>query len=65
MAAASETPRLQAGDRVRLRSGGAVMTVERADYRVELPFAFCSWMDARDNIHRASIKIEALEHVEP
>ena len=61
--AQSTAPRLEAGDRVRLGSGGALMTIERADYRVERPFAFCSWMDARDKIHRASINIDALELV--
>jgi len=63
MTMASNAPRLKAGDRVRLGSGGALMTIERAEYRVAAGFAFCSWLDARDKIHRASIKTDALELV--
>jgi hypothetical protein len=63
MGMGGNAPRLRAGDRVRLGSGGALMTIERADYRVDHAFAFCSWLDARDKMHRASIKIDALELV--
>jgi uncharacterized protein YodC (DUF2158 family) len=66
LAATSSNPRqLQAGDRVRLMSGGAVMTVEKVQPTVSTPFAMCRWMDPRDKIQNAFITLDALERVDP
>jgi uncharacterized protein YodC (DUF2158 family) len=52
----SNLPPVRAGDRVRLKSGGPVMTVERVNGRAPVPYSHCSWMDARQyppGVHRA------------
>ena len=65
MATSSTSREVKAGDVVRLKSGGAVMTAERVNHAVPVPYTNCSWMDARDNIHRAFINLDALERVDP
>jgi uncharacterized protein YodC (DUF2158 family) len=53
----------RAGDRVRLKSGGAVMTAERVDHEAEHPVARCVWLDAREALHREFIGLDALHLV--
>ncbi len=65
MGMGSDAPRVKAGDRVRLKPGGAVMTVERANHSVDQPYAQCSWMDAREKTHTAFHTLAALDLVEP
>ena len=65
MGVGGNAPRPQPGDRVRLKSGGAVMTVERANHAVGRPYVQCSWMDAREKTHWAFHTIAALDLVEP
>jgi uncharacterized protein YodC (DUF2158 family) len=54
-----------AGDVVRLKSGGVLMTAERVFDRVEHPFARCIWFGARKTFHRAFIDLSALDLVNP
>jgi uncharacterized protein YodC (DUF2158 family) len=56
---------VMAGDVVRMKSGGAVMTAERVFDRVEHPFARCIWFGARETFHRAFIDLPALDLVNP
>ncbi len=53
-----------AGDVVRMKSGGAVMTAERVFDR-EHPFARCTWFDARETVHSAFVELAALDLVNP
>jgi uncharacterized protein YodC (DUF2158 family) len=53
----------RAGDRVRLKSGGAVMTAERVNHGVEHSSARCVWLDARQAPHKAFIGLDALDLV--
>jgi uncharacterized protein YodC (DUF2158 family) len=55
----------RAGDVVRLKSGGAVMTAERINHEVEQPFARCIWLDTRHAPRRAFIALDALDLVSP
>jgi uncharacterized protein YodC (DUF2158 family) len=55
--------KLKAGDLVRLRSGGPVMTAERVSYELQDPYARCVWFDERNLPHSESFKIPALELV--
>ena len=55
----------RAGDAVRLKSGGAVMTAERVNHGVEEPFARCVWIDERQTLHTAFIGLDALDLVTP
>jgi uncharacterized protein YodC (DUF2158 family) len=65
MAISSKAPRLEAGDLVRVRSGGPNMTAARVDYQVQRPYARCAWVDARGTFRFVSIDIAALELVDP
>jgi uncharacterized protein YodC (DUF2158 family) len=65
MAISSNRFEVTAGDVVRLKSGGAVMTAERVSDRVEHPFARCIWFDARETIHRAFLELAALDLINP
>jgi uncharacterized protein YodC (DUF2158 family) len=51
----------RAGDVVRLKSGGVVMTAERVNPEAEHPVARCVWLDARQTLHREFIGLGALE----
>ncbi|HZC17739.1 MAG TPA: DUF2158 domain-containing protein [Caulobacteraceae bacterium] len=62
---AGEACKARAGDRVRLKSGGAVMTAERVGHGAEHPSARCVWFDARQAPHMAFIGLEALDLVTP
>jgi uncharacterized protein YodC (DUF2158 family) len=62
MATGSNRFEVMAGDVVRLKSGGAVMTAERVFDR-EHPFARRVWFDARETIHRAFVNLAALDLV--
>jgi uncharacterized protein YodC (DUF2158 family) len=68
---AGEAWKARAGDRVRLKSGGAVMTAERVGHGVEHSSARCVWFDARQAPRkafiglRAFIGLEALDLVTP
>jgi uncharacterized protein YodC (DUF2158 family) len=62
---APAAPPLRPGDNVRLRAGGAVMTVERVDRSVSQPYAECAWMGAHSKMHKAYVKLDALEFVPP
>jgi uncharacterized protein YodC (DUF2158 family) len=55
---------VQAGDLVRLKSGGPVMTAERVLDHLPRPFALCVWFDARPEFHRSCINLAALERAE-
>ena len=61
MAVGGEAWKARAGDRVRLKSGGAVMTAERVDHGV----ARCIWQDARQALNKAFIGLDALDLVTP
>jgi uncharacterized protein YodC (DUF2158 family) len=63
-ATSSSQRQLKAGDRVRLMSGGVVMTAEKVRPNVPMPYALCRWMDARDKIQHAFISFEALQLVD-
>ena len=65
MAISSMTPRLEAGDLVRIRSGGPIMTAARVEDQVERPYARCTWADARNHVRFVSIDIDALVLVDP
>ncbi|HZC17247.1 MAG TPA: hypothetical protein VE309_10830 [Caulobacteraceae bacterium] len=65
MAVGGEAWKARAGDRVRLKSGGAVMTAERVDHGVEHPFAQCVWLDVRWMLQKAFIALDALDLVTP
>jgi uncharacterized protein YodC (DUF2158 family) len=62
---AGEAWNARAGDVVRLKSGGAVMTAERINRDGEQPFARCIWLDARGAPRRVFIDLEALDSVSP
>jgi uncharacterized protein YodC (DUF2158 family) len=53
------------GDRVRLRSGGAAMTVERVDASDAQPFAKCRWMSANGQLQKGFFRLEMLEPATP
>jgi uncharacterized protein YodC (DUF2158 family) len=55
----------RAGDRVRLKSGGALMTAERVNHEADHPFAQCVWFDARRALQKAFIGLDALKLVTP
>jgi len=61
MATSGYPPPVKAGDRVRLPSGGAVMTVERVFDWVENPFVRCVWMDAWSRVSRGPFDLAAVE----
>jgi len=61
MAIGSGLPSVKAGDRVRLPSGGAIMTVERVYAGIDDPFVRCVWMDARARVLRAPFDLDAIE----
>lgn len=50
---------INAGDVVRLKSGGQTMTVEWID--PETRTASCVWFDEKNQNHRASFSLAALE----
>jgi uncharacterized protein YodC (DUF2158 family) len=56
--------RLKAGDLVRVRSGGPIMTAERVSCELQDPYACCVWFDERNPPHGESFKIPALELVD-
>jgi uncharacterized protein YodC (DUF2158 family) len=58
---AGEVWQARAGDPVRLKSGGVVMTAERVNHQAEHPVARCVWLDARQALHREFIGLDALE----
>ncbi|HZC17184.1 MAG TPA: DUF2158 domain-containing protein [Caulobacteraceae bacterium] len=60
---AGEAWKARAGDRVRLKSGGAVMTAERVGHGVEHSSARCVWFDALQGLHREFIGLDALHLV--
>jgi uncharacterized protein YodC (DUF2158 family) len=62
MATSSNRFQVMAGDVVRLKSGGSLMTVERVFDR-EHPFARCIWFDARETVHSACLGLVALDLV--
>ena len=64
MATGSNRFEVMAGDVVRLKSGGAVMTAERVFDR-ERPFARCIWFDARGTVQCACLELAALDLVNP
>ena len=64
MAISSNRFEVTAGDVVRLKSGGAVMTAERV-FVVEYPFARCIWFDARETIHHPFLDLAALDIFNP
>ena len=56
---------LKVGDVVRLKSGGAVMTVSKLFKSPEgHEMAQCTWFDKKPRQHRAAFVIESLEAVE-
>ena len=63
MAIGANRLEVMAGDVVRMKSGGAVMTAERVFDRVEHPFARCIWFDARETVHSACLGLVALDLV--
>jgi len=65
MGASSDAPQVQVGDRVRLKSGGPVMTAERVMHQAMYPFAQCTWIDARERMNRAFVNLDALALVFP
>jgi uncharacterized protein YodC (DUF2158 family) len=65
MAISSKTQRLEAGDLVRVKSGGHSMTVARVDYTVQRPYARCAWVDARGTFRFVSIETDAVQLVDP
>ena len=62
MAISSNRFQVMAGDVVRLKSGGPLMTVDRVFDR-EHPFARCIWFDARETVHSACLALAALDLV--
>jgi len=64
MAISSNRREVTAGEVVRLKSGGAVMTAERVFAR-ERPFARCVWFDARGTVQNACLELPALDLVNP
>jgi uncharacterized protein YodC (DUF2158 family) len=65
MAIGANRLEVTAGDVVRMKSGGAVMTAERVFDGVKHPFARCIWFGARKTFHRAFIDLSALDLVNP
>jgi uncharacterized protein YodC (DUF2158 family) len=59
--AMSSKPGLEAGDRVRIKSGGPTMTAARVDHRTQQPHAHCAWVDQRGTFRFVSNDIAALE----
>jgi len=61
MAIGNGLPSVKAGDRVRLPSGGAIMTVERVYAGIDDPFVRCVWMDAWSRVSRGPFDLAAVE----
>jgi len=59
--AISSQARLEAGDLVRITSGGPTMTAARVDCRAQRPFARCVLVDQRGTFRFVSNDIAALE----
>jgi len=57
----NSVPDIRPRDRVRLVSGGSVMSVERVFVDGAVPFARCIWIGAGGSFHRAYIDMEMLE----
>jgi uncharacterized protein YodC (DUF2158 family) len=55
--------KLTAGDLVRAKSGGPIMTAERVIDDIEEPYARCIWFDAHQRAQCVSYKTAALELV--
>ncbi|HEX4199017.1 MAG TPA: hypothetical protein VHZ26_16390 [Caulobacteraceae bacterium] len=58
---AGEARTARAGDAVRLKSGGVVMTAARVGHPVEQPFARCVQPDARQALCAAFVAVDALD----
>jgi uncharacterized protein YodC (DUF2158 family) len=56
---------MKAGDLVRLKSGGPLMTAQRVSKHTDSPFAACTWFDQLERPHTAYIKTVALKPSEP
>ena len=63
MAAPGYVPPIIRGQRVRLNSGGPIMTAERVYDQVPHPFARCSWIDSWSRTHRQAFDLTSLEIV--
>ncbi len=60
----SNLPPLREGQRVRLPSGGPVMTAERVMLRPQRPYAMCIWIDRWSRTRREPFDLVTLEVVE-
>jgi uncharacterized protein YodC (DUF2158 family) len=63
MAMSSNLPQVKAGDRVQLKCGGPIMTAEQVHTNLPTPFAQCVWIDMREEFHRISVSLGALERL--
>ena len=60
-----ETWKARAGDVVRLKSGGVLMTATKVNHEVKHPFAQCVWFDVRQALKCGYIELDALDLVTP
>ena len=51
---------IEAGDVVRVRSGGPLMVVDSVAAH-STPFALCVWFDERNRVHSVKIRTAALD----
>jgi uncharacterized protein YodC (DUF2158 family) len=58
-------PRLEAGDLVRIKSGGPIMTAALVNHVAQRPFARCAWVDQQGTLRSISIDTAALALVDP
>lgn len=60
---------MKKGDKVRLKSGGPVMTVKQYPYKIVdgAPVeskAECEWFDKEDQLHHSTFELDVLEEVQ-
>ncbi|HLK14182.1 MAG TPA: hypothetical protein VKT78_05205 [Fimbriimonadaceae bacterium] len=60
MVAPGYIPPVQEGDRVRLASGGAIMTAEKVLDGAAHPYAKCVWIDRWSRVHREPFGLTSL-----
>ncbi len=61
--------KMKQGDKVRLKSGGPVMTVKQYPYKIVAGApveskAECEWFDKEDQLHHSTFELDVLEEVQ-